>query len=252
VPGVGPYTAAAVLSIAYGLPHAVVDGNVARVLARLRCLEPPEDSPRALATLAQALLDPRRPGDANQALMDLGAVVCLPRRPRCGDCPVASLCRSRSRGAQAEYPRPRRRAPAVAHRLRVYLLRDCGGRLLLERGSWTILPHLWLPLVREDGGGLPPRLVLAAPAELLGRFRHAITRHRIAFEVWGGSFRPGAGRLPRVLRLAGARDLLHIGRSSILEKALRCEGLRRDRIDAARRALRETRGQPRGDGEPRD
>jgi A/G-specific adenine glycosylase len=95
LPGVGNYIAAAVLSIAYGRPHAVVDGNVKRVLARLLALDLPVNAPAALRAFqaeAERLLDRRRPGDYNQALMELGALVCTPRAPDCGGCPQDTQC----------------------------------------------------------------------------------------------------------------------------------------------------------------
>src|SRR6187397_2152045 len=94
VPGVGLYTASAVLSIAHGVPLPVVDGNVRRVLARLRALRGPRwrrDGP--YYNLAEEVLDPDSPGDWNQALMELGAVLCTPRRPACPACPVRAGCR---------------------------------------------------------------------------------------------------------------------------------------------------------------
>jgi A/G-specific adenine glycosylase len=97
LPGFGPYTAGAVASIAFAIPAAAVDGNVTRVLARLFLVEgDPADAPvRArLSELAGALVDPARPGDLNQALMDLGATVCTARNPRCPGCPLARMCRS--------------------------------------------------------------------------------------------------------------------------------------------------------------
>jgi len=228
LPGVGPYTAAAVLSIVYGQPLAVVDGNVARVLSRLFRLEPPHGtSPARLRALAQALLDPDRPGDHNQAMMELGALVCVPRTPRCGDCPVAESCLARRSGEAAEYPR-RRPVPAPEEsEPSLLLLRDDRGRLLLERGRWPLLPHLWLPPVRETAAaetGLPPRLrpVPGSLAEL-GGFSHAITRHRLRFRVHGGLLRPGPGSLPAGFLLLGVDALEGIGRSSILDKALRVE-----------------------------
>src|SRR3954454_11160387 len=92
LPGIGRYTAAAIASIAFDEPLAVLDGNVERVLARLagRTL-PPADAWRR----AQELLDPRRPGNFNQAMMELGALVCLPEKPMCGKCPVRRACETR-------------------------------------------------------------------------------------------------------------------------------------------------------------
>src|SRR5262245_22602734 len=109
LPGVGPYTAAAVASIAYGEPIAAVDGNVERVVCRL--LAWPGPTSRAavrqrIAAAAQSLLDPRRPGDHNQAMMELGATLCRPRSPRCGECPVAAHCSAFASGDPLRFPRP--------------------------------------------------------------------------------------------------------------------------------------------------
>lgn len=248
LPGVGPYTAAAVLSIAHGAPLAVVDGNVRRVLARLFRLESSESDGAVATALAQALLDPSCPGEANQAVMELGALVCLPRRPRCADCPVRRFCRARRDGVVSDYPRPRRRPKVIPHSPRLYLLRDDRDRLLLEKGRWPLLPHLWLPIIRdpeaaasnparssERGGATGPGIPALPPwlqpvgkgATRLGRVRQTITRHRVDFDVFGGRVRPGAARLPAELRLFPRSALASIGRSSILEKALRCEAAAR-------------------------
>lgn len=93
--GVGDYTAAAILSFAYGMPHAVVDGNVLRVLARLYAISQPIDTSRGkklFSALAQAELDKKQPATHNQAIMDLGALVCTPKAPKCGECPLATCC----------------------------------------------------------------------------------------------------------------------------------------------------------------
>ena len=107
LPGVGPYTAAAISSIALGLPHAAVDGNVIRVITRLTSDASEISSPEArrrFNVTAAALLDPRRPGDFNQAMMELGATICLPRAPRCPQCPVGQFCAARAAGTAAELP----------------------------------------------------------------------------------------------------------------------------------------------------
>src|SRR5580692_8271758 len=96
--GVGDYTAAAVASIAFGLPHAVVDGNVRRVAARLT------NGKGVAQEVADLLLDQRNPSRSNQAIMELGAVVCVPRDPRCGECPIAQYCEARRLGTQNEVP----------------------------------------------------------------------------------------------------------------------------------------------------
>ena len=118
LPGVGPYTAAAVASIAFGLDEAVLDGNVIRVVSRLSAI--PGDPQRA-ATLrrmretADRLLAPGEASRFNQALMDLGARICLPRRPRCAECPVAGECDAHHAGEPTRYPERPRRKP-VPHR----------------------------------------------------------------------------------------------------------------------------------------
>ena len=101
LPGVGDYTAAAVGSIAFDLPHAAVDGNVVRVVSRLFVSNAGR---KQIAEIAAQLLDRKQPGDFNQAMMELGATLCLPKNPQCLLCPVAKLCRARELGMQQEFP----------------------------------------------------------------------------------------------------------------------------------------------------
>ena len=135
LPGIGAYTAAAVASIAFGKDEAVVDGNVARVLSRLFAV--PGDPKRGEAAgrirgLAEALLPPGRAGTFNQALMDLGALVCTPAKPRCGACPVRARCAARARGETGRFPEtPPRGAPPLRHAVAGILRRR--GRVLLVR-----------------------------------------------------------------------------------------------------------------------
>src|SRR6266849_8168411 len=116
LPGIGRYTAAAVLSIAYQQPLAVLDGNVARVLARMGALRGDVRAPaiwRSLDAEAQDLLDRQSPGDWNQAMMELGATLCTPKSPRCEDCPASKWCRARKLGIAAEIPEARRKRATV-------------------------------------------------------------------------------------------------------------------------------------------
>ena len=157
LPGVGAYTAAAIASICFGEAAPVVDGNVARVFARL--LGWPDDfrKPAPRARLAEWLrphiASSRRPGDFNQAMMDLGATVCTPRAPACGACPLAAGCLARREGRQAEFPfRPPRRA--VPTRVEAAaLVRDAAGRVLVvRRPSEGLLGGLWeLPGTAVEG-----------------------------------------------------------------------------------------------------
>jgi A/G-specific adenine glycosylase len=145
LPGIGNYTAAAILSIAYGAPHAVLDGNVARVIARLDAIRGDLRAPRrwiALSARAQQLLPPRAPrapadsdapGDWNQAMMELGATVCLPRAPRCDVCPVRRFCRARALGLADSLPAPRVKRAPESITLAAAVLLDARGRTLLVR-----------------------------------------------------------------------------------------------------------------------
>jgi A/G-specific adenine glycosylase len=162
LPGVGAYTAAAIASIAYGERVAVVDGNVERVLCRLQGWEAgarkgSADLKRKIDGLAAQLVDPARPGDFNQAIMELGATVCLPRNPRCPECPVAQECKTL--GEHKTWPRPRMLSREVGHALSVRTGRNpgkahgAGGReVLLEQRplSLGVMPGLWeLPILRD-------------------------------------------------------------------------------------------------------
>jgi A/G-specific adenine glycosylase len=147
LPGIGPYTAGAVASIAFGVPAPAVDGNARRVLARLT--DRPSPSPRELERWASALVDPLRPGDFNQSLMELGSRLCTPRSPECGRCPLVDLCRSRAAGTQEERPAPRKRK-RVPKELRVAaaLVMERGGKdgpaiLLHRRPEEGLLGGLW-------------------------------------------------------------------------------------------------------------
>ncbi len=136
LPGVGRYTAAAVLSIAYGKPLAVLDGNVARVLARLGAIRGELRAParwRQLEHAAQQLLARAAPGEWNQAMMELGATVCTPRTPRCTECPVARWCRARRLGLVEQLPEKRPRPSPHRVTLAVAVIVDARGRTLLLR-----------------------------------------------------------------------------------------------------------------------
>lgn len=136
LPGVGDYTAAAVCSIAFDHPRAVLDGNVFRVLSRLYDLEEPIDTGagrRRFAGLADALLDPQRPGLYNQAMMDFGALCCLPAQPRCEEeCPLRDRCLARAAGTVDRRPVKQGRT-LVTDRYFNYLHVTCGGESLLGR-----------------------------------------------------------------------------------------------------------------------
>jgi A/G-specific adenine glycosylase len=172
LPGIGRYTAGAIASIAFGADTAVLDGNVKRVLARAFDLRDDVKSPageKALWALAESLVPPGRAGDYNQALMDLGATLCVPRNPLCLLCPVSDLCEARRLGVQHERPvTPARRA--VPHRVQLAAVVAKGGRVLLEqRAESGLLGGLWaFPAVPLPDEAAPSR---RRPAM---RLRHAL------------------------------------------------------------------------------
>jgi A/G-specific adenine glycosylase len=156
LPGIGEYTAAAIASIAHGEPVAVVDGNVERVLSRLAGWDESAKLRRKVGELAALMVDRERPGDFNQAMMELGATVCLPRSPRCTECPVAIDCNTR--GEHKTQKRPPMKSVEIAHALSVRTSvrksdHDRGGReVLLEHRPATVsvMPGMWeLPQLIE-------------------------------------------------------------------------------------------------------
>jgi A/G-specific adenine glycosylase len=158
LPGIGRYTAAAIASIAFGEPVAVVDGNVERVLARVEGVAMKSGS---AWERAQALLDPQRPGDFNQAMMELGATICTPRSPQCLLCPVSTFCATRG-----EQPSTRQ-APRKRKQLCYALVEKNGAVLLVQRSAEArLMAGMWeLPQLAEAPVG----------AEPMARLRHSIT-----------------------------------------------------------------------------
>jgi A/G-specific adenine glycosylase len=198
LPGVGQYTAAAVLSIAYNQPLAVLDGNVARVLVRLGAVRGNLRTPkrwRELSQCAQRLLAPNHPGEWNQATMELGATICTPRAPRCRECPVAHWCRAQALGIAEQLP-AKRKKPTVAVEIAAAVLLDRKSRTLLLRPEHSpangFFARLWqFPAVRvrrsaraelhRHLSALAPALRVGGPScfEPLPAIRHAVTRHAI-------------------------------------------------------------------------
>jgi A/G-specific adenine glycosylase len=173
LPGIGAYTSAAILSIAYGFPAAVLDGNVARVLARLGAVEGDLRAPERwnmLRDAADTLLDPKNPSDWNESMMELGAMVCTPRAPQCDACPIAKFCRARALGVQNELPAKRVKRATENVTLAAAVLLDAENRTVLVRSptkdteSAALFSNLWqfpAVVVRDD-----PRVDIA---EELGR-----------------------------------------------------------------------------------
>lgn len=189
LPGIGEYTAGAVASIAFGRAVPAVDGNVRRVLARL--LDIADPTPAQLRRAATRLLDPDRPGDHNEAMMELGATICTPRAPRCGECPVAACCAARAAGTVSRRPAPRPPRPIPrAHYATVVALDPAGRALLAKRPETGLLAGMWefpsaplAPTAASPGDrpppssapSPPPRRAAAAPDPTPTALQHLAT-----------------------------------------------------------------------------
>ena len=185
--GVGDYTAAAIGSIAFGLPAAVVDGNVYRVLARHFGIDTPINSTegkKVFAALAQELLPVSEASDYNQAIMDFGAIQCTPQSPRCSDCPLMESCAALRSGRVGELP-VKQKTLKVRERHLIYIYVRCQGFVAIHRrGAGDIWQGLWEPLLMEE---VPKGALL-----LRQNVKHVLT-HRILladFFLWEVAERP--------------------------------------------------------------
>ena len=180
LPGVGDYTAAAIASIAFGLPHVVVDGNVLRVVARLENDAADIGSARTrerFRAIAQRWLPKNNPGAFNQAIMELGATVCLPRNPLCLVCPVAAQCKALAAGTAAQLPVKLRRTEPVKIEGVLLIVRKGARVLLRQREADTRrMAGFWdLPA--------PADLPGARAGKRFGEIRHTITHHRYTLQI---------------------------------------------------------------------
>ena len=198
LPGIGEYTAGAVASIAFGRAEPAVDGNVLRVLARLHAISGDIGATRTkreITRLAADLLPPAQAGAFNQALMELGALVCTPRNPDCNGCPVRAHCSAFAGGLQSVLPvRSARKAVREDHY--AALLLRCGEAVCVQqRPGRGLLAGLWqLPLVAAEHGRTEQAAVAAAraitggdirPVELLGHYTHTFSHVRWTIDLFG-------------------------------------------------------------------
>ncbi|RKF13892.1 A/G-specific adenine glycosylase [Roseovarius spongiae] len=196
LPGVGPYTAAAIAAIAFDRPEVVVDGNVERVMARLHDIRAPLPTAKPELTALAARLTPRkRPGDYAQAVMDLGATVCTPRSPACGICPWMQDCAARAAGAAAELPR---KLPKKAKPVRLgiaYVAQRTDGALLLERRAARGLLGGMLGWPGSDWAETAPDPAPPLDAqweELDAEARHTFTHFHLRLRIHIATAPPGA------------------------------------------------------------
>lgn len=203
LPGIGPYTAAAIAAIAFDRPETVLDGNVERVMARLHDIHDPLPAAKPeLKARAGALTPAHRPGDYAQAVMDLGATICTPKSPACGLCPLRDPCRARAAGTAASLPKKTAKKPKPVRRGIVYLGRRADGAMLLERRpdkgllggmlgwpgtDWTETPPPEKPPFAADWTALP------------GEVRHTFTHFHLILTVKTAPLPAGATPEPGVI-----------------------------------------------------
>lgn len=236
LPGIGRYTSGAVASIAFDRPEPVVDGNVERVLARRLGLRTPVKEPattRHLWDEASRLAEGDRPGDLNQALMELGATVCTPRAPRCGACPGEIDCDAHARGDAEAIPAPAPRATVRSIRAAAALVERRGRALLVMRPAGGLLGGLWeLPgvdLARGEkpaaalAARLPARIGLPLGAlEAAGAVSHVFTHRSLRLHLYRARAGSGRVRLDGFERHAwvSIAALDDVGTSTLTRKAL--------------------------------
>ncbi len=229
LPGIGPYTSAAIAAIAFDRPETVVDGNVERVMARLHAVETPLPAAKGeLAALAARQTPTERPGDYAQAVMDLGATICTPKNPACGICPWRDPCEARARGIVGRLPRKTPKPEKPVRLGHAYLARRADGAWLLERRPDRGLLGGMLGWPGSDWSEAPdPAPPLAAdwrtiPAEVRHTFTHF--HLRLALHV----ARVGPGTAPDRGTFVPAADFSPAALPTVMRKAF---DLARDALD---------------------
>ncbi len=189
--GIGPYTAAAIASIAFGLPHALVDGNIYRLLSRLFAIDTPVDTTpgkKQFMQLAQELLDKSDPSTHNQAMMEIGALICKPANPQCAICPLTAYCRAFAAGTQQNYPVKTRRPLRKKRHLNFIILMNQQQIALQKRTDNDIWKGLYqLPLIETESpatGGTVSRLIekvlnRETTVKPLRRLKHLLTHQEL-------------------------------------------------------------------------
>jgi A/G-specific adenine glycosylase len=230
LPGIGGYTAAAIAAIAFGERVAAMDANAERVVARLFAVEEPLPKAKTrLASLAAPLVPQSRPGDFAQALMDLGSLLCVPKRPRCADCPLASHCHGRRLGIAQTLPRMAVKRARPLKRGAAFVALDYQGAIyLVRRPENGLLGAMLQPPLGEWRAAFPNREEALAEAPFGGDWRnkpgfvrHGFTHFELEMEVYVARFRArpngeglwlsrtelGTAALPTVMRKVIAHAL---------------------------------------------
>lgn len=226
LPGIGPYTAAAIAAIAFDQRATVVDGNVERVLARYFAVETPlPAAKKRLREHAETLTPSRRPGDFAQAMMDLGATICTPRTPECASCPLEQDCAAPARGLQGQLPYKSAKPGKPTRRGAAFFVQRVDGAVLLRKrpakgllGGMTEVPGS--PWVDAGNGGHPDPFV-HAPVEgnwekVPGLVRHTFTHFHLVLAVYGAAVEKGV----ELTEQARPEDCLWVPRTELQAQAL--------------------------------
>ncbi|WP_298352431.1 A/G-specific adenine glycosylase [Rhodoblastus sp.] len=223
LPGVGPYTAAAIAAIAFDRPAIVVDGNVERVMARLRALETPfPEAKKAIPGLVAEIAPRKRPGDFAQAMMDLGATVCTPRRPACVLCPLSGDCAARKRDAAENFPRRAARKPRPLRRGAVFYLRRADGAVLTRtrppRGLLGGMEEFFGTDWGETLAEQPSEPLCGVDLAFAGEIDHVFTHFALKLAVFVG-VAPRGTQAPRGGRWRGPEEMAAAALPSVMRKA---------------------------------
>jgi A/G-specific adenine glycosylase len=218
IAGIGRYTAGAIASIAFERRAPIVDGNITRILARLYGDDDPWPHAEALVKAC------RSPRDFNQGLMEIGALICTPRKPDCSACPLRRDCFAYKNDCIDELP-ARKSIASTAMRVALYLITDRDGRILMRRESGRLMNALF-HLPHGDTSLLSGKPLKVRGAKSIGTFRHTITTRRIEFEVFEcGAAAPGGADYSWI----HPADLPRVPHPSYVTKALRLAGRERGR-----------------------
>jgi A/G-specific adenine glycosylase len=239
ISGIGPYTAGAISSIAFGAKEPLVDGNVARVLARIFAMTCDVRSPAGMKqmwALASELVPEEDPGRFNESLMELGATVCVPGDPRCGDCPVRDLCEAHAQGLAAELPVAKKKKPPREIDMVALVARRGSSLLLGQRHTAGLFGGLWEPPMTELARGASHEALLGdlvgtalVGLRVAGEQTHVLTHRKIRITIATAklSKEPSAsgGASYERFEWRGDAELSSLGMSSLAKKILlACSG----------------------------
>lgn len=227
LPGIGDYTAAAIAAIAFGRPAPVVDGNVERVVTRLKAIDTPLPAAKApIKAETAAMLDPARPGDFAQAMMDLGATICTPKKPACALCPLRPRCRAAAAGTQEAYPVKAPKRSGLQRRGAAFVVLRADGALLVGTrpprgllGGMTEVPGTpWSPDFDPASAKAHHPLPLAY-RRLAGTVDHVFTHFPLVLTVYRAEA-PAGTAAPEGLRWIGPQEITEAGFPTVMRKVV--------------------------------